>query len=243
MAVQENSRWTAPQAGNDILVVEDDPRYLRLIRFVLEAAGYRVRSVGTGEEGLDAVAERLPDLLVLDIMLPGMDGFEVCRRVREVSTAPIIMLTAKGAEEDKVKGLRLGADDYVVKPFSAQELLARVEAVLRRSAAAQAPQGETSFAWRDLHINFLSHEVTIKQRPVHLSPTEYRLLHELAVNPGKVLTADDLLEKVWGPGYRGQHEVLRVAVWRLRQKLEIEPGNPQLIGTLPGVGYLLGQLS
>lgn len=231
-----------PQAGNDILVVEDEPRYLRLIRFVLEAAGYRVRGAGTGEESLSAVAERLPDLLVLDIMLPGMDGFEVCRQVREVSTVPIIMLTAKGAEEDKVKGLRLGADDYVVKPFSAQELLARVEAVLRRSAAAQVPQGETSFAWRDLQINFLSHEVTIKQQPVHLSPTEYRLLHELAVNPGKAMTSDELLEKVWGLRYRGEHEVLRVAVWRLRQKLEQELGNPQFIRTLPGVGYLLGQL-
>ena len=233
---------TTPQAGNDILVVEDEPRYLRLIRFVLEAAGNRVRGAGTGEEGLDAVAEGLPDLLILDIMLPGLDGFQVCQRVREVSTIPIIMLTAKGSEEDKVTGLRLGADDYIVKPFSAQELLARVEAVLRRSATAPGPQGETSFVWRDLRINFLSHEVTVGQQPVHLSPTEYRLLRELAVNLGKVLTADDLLEKIWGVSYRGEHEVLRITVWRLRQKLEKELGNPQFIRTLPGVGYLLGQL-
>lgn len=229
--------------SKNILIVEDEPRYQRLIRFVLEAAGYRVRGADTGEDGLQAVAERFPDLLVLDIMLPGIDGFEVCRRVREVSAVPIIMLTAKGADEDKVKGLRLGADDYVVKPFSAQELLARVEAVLRRSLLSQSPQGQTSFAWGDLHINFLAQGVRVRDRSVHLPPTEYRLLHALAVNHGKVLTADDLLEKVWGPHYRGEHEVLRVAIWRLRQKLEQDMENPQLIRTISGVGYLLGDLS
>ncbi|MBI2887315.1 MAG: response regulator transcription factor [Chloroflexi bacterium] len=227
----------------DVLVVEDEPRFQRLIRFVLEAGGYRVRQAASGGECLQAVAQQFPDLLILDLMLPDLDGFEVCRRVREVSAVPIIILTAKGAEEDKVKGLRLGADDYVVKPFSAQELLARVEAVLRRSPPSHAPQGQPSFVWGDLRIDFLSHTVTVRDKQLHLSPTEYRLLHELALHSGRVLTSDELLEKVWGPSYRGEHEVLRVAVWRLRQKLEEDPPNLQFIRTIPGVGYLLGSPS
>ncbi|MBI2171176.1 MAG: response regulator transcription factor [Chloroflexi bacterium] len=222
-----------------ILVVDDEPRYLRLIRFNLETAGYRVTGAATGEEALVLLADYPPELVVLDIMLPGQDGFEVCTRIRKVSDVPIIMLTARGAEADKVKGLRLGADDYVVKPFSAQELLARVEAVLRRARSAETPGLQTPFAIGALRVDFLTRKVTMGEREVRLSPTEYRVLRYLALNAGKVVTQDDLLEKVWGAGYRGEHEVLRVTVWRLRQRLEDDPQHPRFIVTVPGVGYLL----
>ncbi len=226
-------------AGERILVVDDEPRYLRLVRFNLEAGGYHVVCAATGEEALAALAQRVPDLVILDIMLPGQDGFQVCARIREVSTVPIIMLTARGAEEDKVKGLRLGADDYVVKPFSAQELLARVEAVLRRTRVAEPSGRQASFILGDLRVDFMTQRVTVKDREVRLSPTEYRVLHYLASNAGRTVTQDDLLEKVWGLGYGGEHEVLRVTVWRLRQKLEDDSQHPRFIVTVPGVGYLL----
>lgn len=223
-------------------MVDDEPRYLRVIRFNLEAAGYRVTCAATGEDALALLGKRAPDLVVLDIMLPGMDGFEVCRRIREVSERPIIVLTAKGADEDKVKGLRLGADDYVTKPFSAQELLARVEAVLRRAHLAEISPRRTTLAAGDLQIDCRGQRVTLRGEEVGLSPTEYRLLCCLAASPGTVLTHEYLLEKVWGPGYRGEHEMLRVALWRLRHRLEEDPSNPRYIVTRPGVGYMLAAL-
>ncbi len=225
-------------AGEHILVVDDEPRYLRVIRFNLEAGGYRVTCATTGENALALLWKHDPDLVVLDIMLPGLDGFEVCRRMRELSATPIIMLTAKGAAEDKVTGLRLGADDYVTKPFSPRELLARVEAVLRRAHLAEAPPRQPTFTVGDLQIDFLGQRVLAGGREVRLSPTEYRLLACLAVSAGVVLTRDQLLEKVWGPGYRGEHELLRVTLWRLRHKLEDDPSSPRYILTRPGVGYL-----
>ena len=226
-------------SAEHILVVDDEPRYLRVIRFNLEAGGYRVSCVATGEDALALLGEHAPDLVVLDVMLPGLDGFEVCRRIRELSAIPIIMLTAKGADEDKVKGLRTGADDYVTKPFSAQELLARVEAVLRRAHLADIPAPQPAVAVGELEIDFLGQRVTLRSREVHLSPTEYRLLSCLAASTGVVLTREHLLEKVWGTGYRGEHEILRIALWRLRHKLEEDPSKPRYIVTRPGVGYML----
>lgn len=222
-----------------ILVVDDEPRYLRLIRFNLEAAGYRVTGAANGEEALSAVAQQPLDLVVLDIMLPGQDGFQVCSRIREVSTVPIIMLTARGSDEDKVKGLHLGADDYVVKPFSAQELLARVEAVLRRAHMVGLPPQPVCLAVGGLQIDLLARRVLAGGHELRLSPTEYRVLHYLAVNSGRVVHHDELLEKVWGPGYRGEYELLRVTVWRLRKKLEEDPQRPRVLATVAGVGYLL----
>lgn len=227
-------------AGERILVVDDEPRYLRLVRFNLEAAGYMADCVANGEDALTALANQVLDLIILDIMLPGLDGFEVCRRIREVSTIPIIILTALGSKEDTIKGLRLGADDYVVKPFSAQELIARVESVLRRTQLADSPTDQTSFTLGDLRVEFLERKVTVLGRDVKLSPTEFRLLHYLTVNAGKVVTPDDALENVWGPGYRDRHDVLRVTVWRLRQKLEDDPQHLRFITTVPGIGYMLG---
>ena len=224
-------------AGEHVLAVDDEPRYLRVIAFNLEQEGFRVTSATSGEQGLALFERGDPDLVILDVMLPGLDGFEVCRRIREVSQRPIIMLTAKGAEEDKIKGLRLGADDYVTKPFSAGEMLARVGAVLRRTQLAETRQ--PSLVLGDLRIDHLSKSVTVRGEDVRLSPTEYRLLACLAGSAGVVLSRNELLEKVWGPAYRGENEILRVALWRLRQKLEPDPANPRYILTRPGMGYML----
>ena len=224
-------------AAERILAVDDEPRYLEIIRFNLETAGYHVVCAVSGEEALAAFAADEPDLVVLDVMLPGLDGFEVCRLVRDRSSCPIIMLTAKGAEEDKVRGLRLGADDYVTKPFSAQELLARVEAVLRRARPPEAGERQAAISIGDLHIDQQRKQVTLAGRDVRLSPTEYRLLLCLAVNAGVVLSRDELLTQVWGKAYKGEDEILRVTLWRLRQKLADD--SPRYIVTRPGLGYML----
>jgi two-component system, OmpR family, KDP operon response regulator KdpE len=226
-------------AGEHVLVVDDEPRFLRMIRFNLEAGGYRVTCAATGEDALGLLEARDPDLVVLDVMLPDIDGFEVCRRARERSDTPIVMLTAKGADEDKVRGLHLGADDYVTKPFSAQELVARVEAVLRRSRPAETAAHRPALAVGDLSIDFDARRVSVRGREVRLSPTEYKLLSCLAVRPGTVVTHERLLETVWGAAYRGEHEILRIALYRLRHKLEEDPSNPRTIVTRPGAGYML----
>jgi two-component system response regulator VicR len=227
-------------AGERVLAVDDEPRYLEIIRFNLETAGYRVACAGSGEEALEAFDADEPSLVVLDVMLPGIDGFEVCRLMRERSSRPIIMLTAKGAEEDKVRGLRLGADDYVTKPFSAQELLARVEAVLRRAHPPETGERRPEpITLGDLRIDPQAKRVTLAGREVRLSPTEYRLLERLAEHAGVVLSRDDLLTEVWGKAYRGEDEILRVTLWRLRQKLADDPSAPRYIVNRPGLGYML----
>ena len=223
-----------------ILAVDDEPRYREIIRFNLEAAGYLVVCAPSGEAALEAASADDPDLIVLDVMLPGIDGFEVLRRIRERSSCPVIMLTAKGSEEDKVRGLRLGADDYVTKPFSAQELLARVEAVLRRAHPPESGEREqATITVGDLHIDRLRKQVTLAGAEVRLSPTEYRLLECLVLNAGVLLSRDELLTKVWGKAYRGEDEILRVTLWRLRQKLADDPSAPRYIVTRPGLGYML----
>jgi two-component system alkaline phosphatase synthesis response regulator PhoP len=225
-------------AGERILVVDDEPRYLEILRFNLEAAAYRVDSAATGEEALLALEGDEPELIVLDLMLPDLDGFDLCGLIRERSTCPIIMLTAKGAEEDKVRGLRLGADDYVTKPFSVQELLARIEAVLRRARAPEADESEPPIvSVGDLRIDRNRKQVTLAGREVRLSPTEYRLLLCLAASAGIVLGRDELLTRVWGKAYEGEDEILRVTLWRLRQKLGDDA--PRYIVTRPGLGYML----
>lgn len=224
--------------GVDVLVVDDEPRYLKLIRYNLESVGHRVTCLATGQEAVQSVALNPPDLVVLDLRLPGMDGFEVCQQIREFSTVPIIMLTALGAEQDKVRGLRLGADDYVTKPFSAQELLARVEAVLRRSRLSDVPTTQPNFTCEGVTIDFSARRVTVRGEEAKLTPTEYRLLHCLAANAGRVMTHEELLEKVWGAEYRGQYEGLRMYILRLRQKIEEDPHQPRYIITRPGVGYM-----
>ncbi len=227
-------------ARERILAVDDELRYREIIRFNLETAGYVVACTAGGEQALAAFDEHEPDLIVLDLMLPGIDGFEVCRRVRERSTCPIIMLTAKGAEEDKVRGLRLGADDYVTKPFSAQELLARVEAVLRRARPPERPEPQPeTLVVGELRIDSRQKQVTLAGRELRLSPTEYRLLSCLAASAGTVLSSDELLTEVWGAAYKGEDELLRAMLWRLRRKLADDPSEPRYIVTRRGLGYML----
>ncbi len=220
-----------------ILIVDDEPSILKFVRSNLQDKGYAVISATSGEEALHLIEMELPDLIILDIMMPGMDGFEVCRRLRQWSQTPIIMLSARGEEKDKVKCLDLGADDYIVKPFGANELMARVSAVLRRTRTTGTPPTKSSITSGDLVINLAKRQVTKAGMEVKLTPTEYALLQELAVNAGKVLTHSHLLHRVWGPEYREEREYLHVFVRRLRAKLEPDPNHPRYILTVSGVGY------
>ena len=220
-----------------ILVVDDELSIIRFLRANLEATGFKVLTAMNGAEALHTLEMEVPDLIILDIMMPKMDGFEVCHRIREWSQIPIIMLSAKGDEGDKVKCLDIGADDYITKPFGASELIARVRAVHRRTEAAATIPTRPSFTSGDLQISFAQRRVTVASKEVKLTPTEYSLLQELVLNAGKVLTHTYLLNKVWGPEYREEREYLHVFARRLRAKLEPDPINPEYILTVHGVGY------
>src|SRR3989304_8141399 len=219
-----------------ILVVDDEPRFVRLVEANLQTEGFEVIKAKNGQQAIDLTVSEKPDLILLDVMMPEMDGFAVCERIREFSNVPIIMLTAKGDEEHKVRGLNLGADDYVVKPFSANELIARVQAVLRRAQKQTSEFLEPTFTRGALSISFARAEVIANGQPVSLSATEYRLLLQFARHAGKTLTADELLRNVWGPEYSEEKEILWGRISRLRQKLEKDPKNPELIVTLSGEG-------
>jgi len=222
-----------------VLIVDDEPRYLRLLDANLRTEGYEVVTASDGQQALDVFSVQPVDLILLDIMMPRMDGFAACQRIREFSSVPIIILTAKGEEQDRVRGLDLGADDYLVKPFSATELLARVRAVLRR-AQIPADAGQARFFTHDnLRIDFARAEVWRGDQDVSLSATEYRLLLQFAHHLGKILTSEDLLTSVWGPEYKSDKEILWVSIARLRQKLEDDPHNPKHIVTRSGLGYLM----
>jgi two-component system KDP operon response regulator KdpE len=223
-----------------ILVVDDEPRLLRLVREVLLAVGYRVVVAGDGQTALEKVAIEQPDLVLLDILLPhGMDGYEVCRRIREFSAVPVIMLTAKAREEDKLQGFESGADDYLTKPFSSKEMLARVRAVVRRSKYPEEVKAEADFACGKLSINFAQHRVFVDGEEVALTPTEYELLRQLALNANCVVLHEQLLTEVWGPEYRDEIDYLRAYIRYLRKKIEPDPSSPRYILTTPGVGYML----
>jgi DNA-binding response OmpR family regulator len=198
-----------------------------------------VATAQDGVQALDVFSSQPIDLMLLDIMMPRMDGFSVCQRIREYSDVPIIILTAKGEEQDRVRGLDLGADDYLVKPFSATELLARVRAVLRRSQMPTDTGQARFFTHGDLKIDFARAEVWRGEQPISLSATEYRLLLQFSHNVGKVLTSEDLLTSVWGPEYKTEKEILWVSIARLRQKLEEDPHSPNHIVTRSGLGYLM----
>lgn len=222
---------------DSILIVDDDLSIIKFLRRNLEARGYEVFTAMDGAEAVQTVEMKLPGLIILDIMMPKIDGFEVCRRLREWSQIPIIMLSARGNEEDKVKCLDLGADDYITKPFGASELIARVRTVLRRTQAATTIPTQPSFTNGDLNISFPQRRVTVAGKEVKFTPTEYNLLQELVLNAGKVLTHMYLLNKVWGLEYREEREYLYVFARRLRAKIEPDPTNPKYITTIPGVGY------
>jgi DNA-binding response OmpR family regulator len=222
-----------------ILIVDDEPRYLRLMEANLITEGYQVIKGSNGQEAVDMVVEKHPDLVFLDIMMPVLDGFAACERIREFSNVPIIMVTARGSEGDRVRGLDLGADDYIVKPFSATELLARARAVLRRAQNSSSAFEQSIFTHGNLRIDFARAEVFKGDKMVFLSATEYRLLLQFAHNIGSVLTSEQLLVDVWGPEYRDDKEILWVSISRLRQKLEADPKNPQHIVTRSGLGYTM----
>jgi two-component system, OmpR family, KDP operon response regulator KdpE len=220
-----------------VLVVEDDRNIVDLIRANLLIRGYSVIVSRTGEGVVGLVRENEPDIVLLDLMLPGVDGFDLCRDIRAASTVGIIVVSARRGEQDKVRALNLGADDYMTKPFGVDELLARVIALLRRSRAAPDTSAATAkLTFGSVVIDLEAQLVTKDGRPVHLTPTEFALLRELALAPGKLLSHATLLRKVWGPGYETETEYTRVYVRRLRAKLE-DQGGPPLIATEPRAGY------
>ncbi len=223
-----------------ILIVDDEPRYLRLLEANLRTEGYEVETAQDGVQALEVFSNQPIDLVLLDIMMPRLDGFGTCQRLREFSNVPIVILTARGEEQDRVRGLDLGADDYLVKPFSATELLARVRAVLRRAQPPADIIGQARFFTHDeLKIDFARAEVWRGEDVISLSATEYRLLLQFAHNVGRILTSKELLSSVWGAEYKSDKEILWVSIARLRQKLEEDAHNPRHIVTRSGLGYLM----
>lgn len=220
-----------------VLAVDDEPRMTKFIRMNLELEGYRVSEAINGLSALEKVREELPDVVLLDVMMPEMDGFETLQHIREVSNVPVIMLTAKGEEEDKVRGLELGADDYVTKPFSPRELSSRIKALLRRNEMPSMMEKKTIKVDDRLSIDFQRHEVWVDGKRVSLRPTEYRLLYHLVNNVGWVMSHETLLSKVWGYEYRDEVQYLRLYIRYLREKIEVDPANPQYILTERGIGY------
>jgi DNA-binding response OmpR family regulator len=220
-----------------ILVVDDEPLYLRLLKVNLESEGYEIVTSRNGEEALENISQHMPDLIIMDVMMPKMDGISACIRIRQFSNVPIILLTALNEEHDRVNGLNIGADDYVSKPFSATELVARVKAILRRSQDRPQTNETKIFVHGNLQIDIAKAEVWKGSHQVYLSATEYKLLLHFAHEHGKVLTAEDLLAATWGPSYKEEKEILWVSIARLRQKLEDDPHNPVHIVTRTGLGY------
>jgi DNA-binding response OmpR family regulator len=219
-----------------ILVVDDEERMVRFIRMNLEHDGFQVMEAFNGKQAIDKLRDT-PDLVLLDVMMPDIDGFEVLETIREVSSVPVIMLTARGEEDDRVRGLELGADDYITKPFSPRELVSRVKAVLRRTEGATGSMHGLIEVDDRLKIDFDRHEIWLEGKLVKLRPTEYRLLYHLVQNAGWVVSHDQLLQKVWGYEYRDEPHYVRLYINYLRQKLEKDPSDPKYILTERGVGY------
>ena len=226
-----------------ILVVDDEKHYRDLIKINLQAEGYEVLDADNGQKAIDVLSTIQPDLILLDVIMPNMDGLTTCKQIRQFSNVPVIFLTALASEIDRVKGLNLGADDYIAKPFSAQELVARVRAVLRRSNSAQQTIPNRFFIHGDLKIDFARAEVWKNNKPINLSSTEYKLLIQFANNVGSILNGESLLIAVWGPNYKDEKEILWVSIARLRQKLEDNTQSPMHIITRPGIGYSMPDLS
>ena len=220
-----------------ILLVDDEPNLLHAVQLYLEDEGYLVLTARNGFEALEVVREKLPDLVVLDVMMPEMNGFDTLQRIREISSVPVIMLTVRGEEADKVRGLSLGADDYVTKPFSQRELATRIQAVLRRAEMPPHLPKTAIVVDEHLTIDFSRNEVFLDGQRVQLTPTEYRLLYHLVSNPGRVLTYETLLARVWGYEYREEEHYVRLYISYLRQKIEPDPAHPRYILTEKGLGY------
>lgn len=220
-----------------ILVVDDEPHLIKLVRSNLEPAHYRVITAMDGPAALATLEKEGADLVLLDVMMPGMDGFEVLQKIREFSVVPIIMLTAKDQDVDELKGFGMGADDYIRKPFSVQLLLARIQAVLRRGGPSDEVMTRPPFVSGDFVMDFQERRVRVGTKEIKVGPTEWRLLSQLVSNAGRVMLHADLLRKVWGPEYGGETEYLRVYISYLRNKIEQDPSHPKYILTEHGVGY------
>ena len=222
-----------------ILLIEDEPQMLRLLRIILQSQGYGLVESPTGQEGLMQAATRAPDVVLLDLGLPDIDGLEVTRRLREWSDVPIIVISAREQEQDKIKALDAGADDYLTKPFGAGELMARIRVAMRRKALREAGQHESIFTLGNLRVDLARRQVFLNEKEVHLTPIEYKLLTVLIKNAGKVLTHRQLLKEVWGPPYLTETQYLRVYMAQLRHKLEADPARPSFLINELGVGYRL----
>ncbi|MFT8313547.1 MAG: response regulator transcription factor [Clostridium sp.] len=224
-------------AGEKILIVDDEEHIIELIKFNLENNGYKVICANNGNDAVKLAKSEIPQLVLLDLMLPGLDGYDVCREIRKdpsISTVPVIMITAKGEEIDKILGLELGADDYITKPFSIREMMARVKAMLRR---AKTQYHDDTYAIADINIDFQKHEVIKQNKKVELTLKEFELLQILIKNKGRVMTRDFLLDKVWGYEYMGETRTVDVHIRHLRQKIEDDDKNPKYIETIRGIGY------
>ena len=221
-----------------ILLIEDEPQIRRFLRAALTNHNYRLIEAETGQEGIEQILQRQPALIILDLGLPDMDGLEVTRRVREWSSTPIVILSARGQEQDKVDALDAGADDYLTKPFGVAELMARLRVALRHAARGDDAT-TTTFTTGPLRVDLVRQQVFIDEREVHLTPIEYKLLVTLVRHAGKVLTHRQILREVWGPGYATESQYLRVYMGQLRHKLEENPARPRFLRTEPGVGYRL----
>lgn len=239
-SVLRKERWGMSSKNSVVLVVDDDIRMLRMMKRMLELEGFQVTISNNGDMALKSFEKETPDLVLLDIMMPDMDGYTVCQRIREFSQVPIIMVTAKGDDKEKVEGLNIGADDYVTKPFSASELAARVRAVLRRAGTKNQPQ-DAIFRCKDLMVDFASRRVMVNNTELKLTSTEYKLLSYISQNAGRVITPDQLLDKVWGEEYMGAPHLLQVNIARLRKKLGDNAKKPVYIYTRPGIGYIMSK--
>jgi len=222
-----------------ILLIEDEPQMQRFLRIVLQGQGFRFIEAQTGQEGLAQAATRSPDIILLDLGLPDIDGLEVTRRLREWSDIPIIVLSAREQEQDKIKALDAGADDYLTKPFGAGELLARIRVAIRHKVMRQSTTGEPVFILDNLRVDMSHRQVFLNEQEVHLTPIEYKLLTVLIQNAGKVVTHSQLLKEVWGPSYSKETQYLRVYMTQLRHKLELDPARPRFLINEPGIGYRL----
>jgi DNA-binding response OmpR family regulator len=226
-----------------ILVVDDEPRIVNFLSSKLKASGYEVLTAGNGLEGLEQAQVQEPDLIVLDLLMPKMDGLEALKELRSFSAVPVIILTAKGADADRIKGLQLGADDYLPKPFNPDELVARIEAIRRRLEPVERRKTLEVFQLGDVTIDFKNRSVLVSDQPKHLTRIEWLLLGQLVNNAGRLMLYDELLTRVWGPEYRNDVQILRTWVSRLRNKLESDPNKPKMIRTIPKTGYIIDQPS
>ena len=224
-----------------ILLVDDEERILNFLKTKLKSLGYDVIVANNGIEALEQVQGQQPDLVVLDVMMPKMDGFETLKELRTFSSLPVIMLSAKGEDSDRIKGLGIGADDYLPKPFNPDELVARIEAVRRRLSTSERSKVAKELVLHGLKVNFEERHITVRDKEVKLTRIEWLLLNELASNPGRLMFHYDLLARVWGPEYRDDVQILRTWISRLRSKIEDDPNSPKIISTVPKTGYIFNK--